>query len=188
MIKSIILSVLLAITIPCAGQDKTISGIKIPGKVLTDNQELLLNGAGVREKYFMDMYVCSLYLTGRTADADKICSADESSVLKIQIVSSLVSTKAMQSAVEEGFGKSTSNKTGPIRNEIDEFIAAFNDPIVKGDVFEIRYSARAGTTIFKNGTKKKNIAGLPFKKAMMGIWLGKEPAQKDLKENLLGKY
>ena len=41
--------------------------------------------------------------------------------------------------------------------------------------------------MYKNGNKKGSIAGLEFKKALFGIWLGDKPADDDLKTGMLGK-
>jgi hypothetical protein len=185
--KNIIHTVIVAASLTAAAQEKEIEGVKFPVKLNVDNNVLALNGAGVREKYFMDMYVCGLYLRTPSSDAGKIVSADEPSAMRLTIVSSLVSTKAMQTAVEEGFEKSTGENTAAIRKEIEAFKNAFADPITKGNMFEIVYVPGTGTTVSKNGVRKATIAGLPFKKAMLGIWLGNEPAQKDLKEAMLGK-
>ena len=185
--KKILIASLFLIAAAISAQDKIVEGVKVPIKGMADGNQLVLNGAGVREKYFMDMYVCGLYLRALTADAEKICSVDEPSAIRIHIVSSLVSTSKMQSAVEEGFQKSTANNTAPLKTEIAAFVKAFSDPITKGDVFELTYSPSVGTTVIKNGNKKANIQGLAFKKAMFGIWLGNQPAQEDLKQAMLGK-
>ena len=39
---------------------------------------------------------------------------------------------------------------------------------------------------FKDGKELGTIKGMEFKKALFGIWLGKKPADDDLKENMLG--
>jgi hypothetical protein len=187
MTRSIISSILMLLLTAVHAQEKTVSGVKVPVRVTVETNTLVLNGAGVREKYFMDMYVGALYLKSTTSDAEKICAADEPMLMRLQIVSSLVSSDAMRSAVEEGFKKSTGNNAAPLTREVKTFTEAFADPIKKGDLFELVYSPAGGTSVIKNGTKKTTIPGVLFKKAMLGIWLGKEPAQKDLKEALLGK-
>ncbi|MEJ2528243.1 MAG: chalcone isomerase family protein, partial [Sulfurovaceae bacterium] len=67
------------------------------------------------------------------------------------------------------------------------FIAVFDEPIVKGDLFELLYIPNQGVSIYKNGLRKQTIKGLAFKKALFGIWLGKESAQESLKKELVGK-
>ncbi len=48
------------------------------------------------------------------------------------------------------------------------------------------YVPEKGVVVFKNGKIQPIIEGLEFKKALYGIWLGEEPADDDLKEDLLG--
>lgn len=183
-----LLTVLLClVTLSFFPQDREVGGVKFPGHIMLDKEALFLNGAGVREKYFMDMYVCGLYLKQRASDAEAIMNADEKMGLRLQIVSSLVSNEVMQKAVREGFDKSTNHNTKAIDKEIEAFITAFSEPIKKNDLFELNYYPGTGCVIFKNGVKKVQIAGLAFKKALFGIWLGPNPAHEDLRNSLLGK-
>jgi hypothetical protein len=168
-------------------QSRDIEGVKIPDKLSLENEALVLNGAGVREKYFLDLYVCALYLRSKSEDPIKIMNADEKMAIRITIVSSFVSNSAMQKAVREGFEKSTNGNTKPLAREIEMIISAFNDPITKGDMYEITYSPAAGCHLFKNGTKKIQIPGLKFKQALFGIWLGSNPAHTELRNELMGK-
>jgi hypothetical protein len=186
--KNIIYTLLLLLSLSTVnGQDKEVSGVKFPGHIMAEKDALFLNGAGIREKYFMDMYVIGLYLKNRSTDQNTIMNADEKMSLRLQIVSSMVSNSVMQKAVREGFEKSTNNNTAPIKNEIEAFISAFSDPITKGDNFELNYYPGVGCVVFKNGVKKTQIAGLAFKKALFGIWLGSNPAHEELRNDLLGK-
>lgn len=59
---------------------------------------LVLNGTGIRVKYFMDMYVGALYMKNKASDAASIILADEAMVIRLQIVSSLVSSDVMKEA------------------------------------------------------------------------------------------
>lgn len=160
----------------------------MPKKVMIGKTILNLNGAGVREKFWMDMYACALYVKKNTSDAGQIINADEHASIKIQIISSLISSKKMVDAVEEGFKKSTNDKTKPIRKQIDMFEAVFSkEEIKEGDIYDIVYVPEKGVVIFKNGKIQPIIEGLDFKIALFGIWLGDKPADDDLKEALLGK-
>lgn len=165
----------------------TLGGVRIDGKLNFEGNSLTLNGAGIREKYFMDMYVGSLYLETKTSDAKTIISANEAMVIKLNIVSGLITSEKMITAVNEGFEKSTGNNTTVLKSKIDKFKSFFKEKITKGDIFAIGYVPNEGVVVFKNGTKKGTIEGLDFKKALFGIWLGNDPADKDLKAGMLGK-
>lgn len=166
---------------------KTIGDVTMPKKVKVGETELELNGAGARVKLFMDMYVAGLYLKTPSKEAQKIIDANEYVAIKLQIVSSLISSDKMVSAVNDGFKNSTNNNTAPIQKEINQFIGAFKDEIKKGDIFDIFYVPNKATLVLKNGKLMAKIEGLDFKKALIGIWLCDKPADKDLKDDLLGK-
>jgi hypothetical protein len=166
---------------------KTIGDVTMPKKVKVGETELELNGAGARVKLFMDMYVAGLYLKTPSKDAQKIIDANEHIAIKLQIVSSLITSDKMISAVNEGFKNSTNGNTASIQKEIDQFIAAFKDEIKKGDIYDIFYVPNKATLVVKNGKLMAKIEGLDFKKALFGIWLCDKPADKNLKDDLLGQ-
>ncbi|SHE28535.1 Chalcone isomerase-like [Psychroflexus salarius] len=162
-----------------------VSGVNLPNTTTFGEYEVKLNGAGVREKFWMDMYVGGLYLTSKTNDADAIINADEAMGIKLHIVSGLISSGKMTDAVEDGFENSTDGNTESIRPKIDQFKSFFADKINKKDVFDITYQPGTGVVVYKNGKESGRIQGLAFKKALFGIWLCDKPADDDLKEAML---
>ena len=188
MKKLILLLIVILVQIATINAQKTVGGVLMPKKQMIGKTVLTLNGAGVREKFFMDMYACALYMNKNTHDANEVINNDDFAAIKIHIISSLITSKKMTDAVEEGFKNSTGGKTKPIRKEIDAFKLVFSkDEIQKEDVYDIIYVPGKGTIIFKNGKIQPIIKGLTFKKALFGIWLCNKPADKNLKEDLLDK-
>lgn len=163
-----------------------ISGVEVPEKIIKESKELNLNGAGVREKFFMDLYVGSLYLLEKEKDPNAIISSDELMALRLNIISDLITSEKMTNATIEGFENATKGNTAAIQAKIDDFLETFKDEIKKGDSFEMVYVPEEGVKIYKNGKQEKTISGLEFKKALFGIWLSDKPAQKSLKEDMLG--
>lgn len=166
---------------------KKIGGIEIPVKVNFNETNLELNGAGIRTKYFMDMYVGGLYLTAKNDNGIIVMNDDKTMTIKLHIVSSLITTKKMVDAVDEGFKKSTKGKQAELKAEIDKFKAVFSPEIKENDVYDFVYIPEKGTVIYKNSKPTITIKGLEFKKALFGIWLCSEPADTDLKAAMLGK-
>lgn len=163
-----------------------ISGITPAKSIEVAGEKLNYNGAGLREKYFLDMYVGTLYLSSLESNAQTIIDKNESMAITLDIVSSLITSEKMISAIEEGFEKSTGGKTEALKEKIKSFKAAFSEEIVKGDHYVIAYIKDVGVEIHKNGKKIKSISGLDFKKALFGIWFCDDPADEDLKEGMLG--
>lgn len=181
-----ILSVIfcLFVTTEVFSQTK-VSGIPINQTLDIKKESLVLNGAGVREKFWMDLYVACLYVPSKSTNAEAIIKADESMEIRLYITSGLISSKKMTDAVEEGFESSTDGNTAVLRSKIDQFKSFFKAEIEKKDMYDIVYTPAQGTNVFKNGIKLGQIEGLKFKQALFGIWLGEEPADDDLKKALL---
>ncbi len=185
--KRIILTLLIACTAIFSQAQTTVSGVKVDGKLTFESKSLILNGAGVREKFFMDLYVGSLYVTKKSSDGNAVMNANESMAIKLNIISGMITSEKMINAINEGFENATNKKTAPLKAKIDKFKGFFKEKINKGDVFIIGYTPEDGVVVYKNGTKKGSIEGLDFKKALFGIWLCNKPADEDLKEGMLGK-
>ncbi len=184
--RKCIFILLLTVSLYTWGQ-MDVGGVKVPYTFKTDETALVINGAGIREKYFMDMYVGTLYLKAKTSDAAKIMNADEAMCIKLQVVSGLITSEKMTKAVDEGFMKSTNRNSTPYATKIKQFKDVFSQKINKGDVFDIVYESAKGVSVFKNGKISTTIPGLDFKKVLFGIWLCNDPADEDLKEKMLGK-
>lgn len=159
----------------------------LPKTLEYGSETLSLNGAGVREKFWMDMYAGGLYLKSKSGNASEIVNKDEAMAIRLHILSKMITSKRMIDAVNEGFENATSGNTSPISAEINKFKGFFKEEINKEDVFDIVYLPNKGSVIYKNGNESGVIKGMDFKKALFGIWLSNDPADDDLKEGMLGK-
>lgn len=186
MKKTLLLLFAMAFIAVAPAQTKA-GGATIPNTVSFEGEKLVLNGVGVREKFWMDMYAGALYLSAKSSNANTIMNADEPMAIKIHIVSKLISSDKMIDAVTEGFENSTKGNVAPLKTEIDKFIGFFRDEISKDDVFDIVYLPSKGVVVYKNGNEQGTIKGKEFKKALFGIWLSNNPADKKLKDGMLGK-
>lgn len=164
-----------------------IGGHKIPDQLAAADKQLMLNGAGLRSKFMINLYVGGLYLAEKSSDANAIIAADKPMALRLLIVSSRITSENMTEATLEGFEHSLGDKQAAMQPKIDQFLAAFKEQIKEGDVFEMLYLPGDGVAVSKNGKNLDTIEGLDFKSALFGIWLGDPPAQKSLKKGMLGK-
>lgn len=165
----------------------TISGVTLPQIQSINDATLTLNGAGLREKLWIDLYVAGLYSESKMSDAKEIVNSKESMNIHIEIVSGLITRENFLEAVNEGFEKSTGGNTAKFSSEIAAFVSSFSDEIVKGDKIDISWNAEKGVIVIKNGKAFPSINGLEFKKALFGIWFGEKPADKKLMKGMLGE-
>jgi len=185
--KQLILLLLTLLIAATTSEAKDIAGIKMPDNLETGKSQLILNGAGVRTKFFLDLYVGGLYLMKKNNDPQEIINAEEPMAIRLHIVSSMITSEKMEKATREGFEKATDGNIQAISAQIERFISVFKEKINENDIFDLMYVADRGVQVYKNNEFKSLLEGLSFKKALFGIWLCDRPAQKSLKEAMLGK-
>ncbi|MBV7316399.1 chalcone isomerase family protein [Shewanella sp. NIFS-20-20] len=167
-------------------QAKEIAGIDLPAQVQVADTQLTLNGAGVRSKFFMDLYVGSLYVMAPANDLSAISSQPQV-MITLDITSSLISADKMKDAINEGFDLATAGNTEALATRITQFMSLFRDTIVPGDKFSLMVTKGEGVSCYKNGQLLATIHGDDFGQALLAIWLGDEPAQDSLKDAMLGE-
>lgn len=162
-----------------------IAGQQFFKSISLGNETLVLNGGGLREKYWFDLYVAALYLKNKNSDGSKIIHQNDEMAIHIKLVSDKVTREKFLETVKEGFAKATAGKAS--KEEIKDFCAFFSDEFKNGDKIHLDYIPNKGLQVKKNGTVKGTIPGLEFKKALFSIWLGSNPPDENLKAGLLGK-
>ena len=163
-----------------------VNAAEAPSSMKYEGTELMLNGQGTRVKFFMKVYETSLYLGSQSSNAEEILNSNEAMAIRLDVTSSMVTTDAMKDALNSGLVKSTGNNTSAISKEIEQLISTFNSDVTDSDFFEFIYMPDTGTNVLKNSTYIDTVPGIAFKKAFFGIWLSKNPIQKNLKKAMLG--
>lgn len=164
-----------------------VEGVDIPETMAAQDMQLRLNGAGIRTKFFFNLYVGALYLKTPRSEGSALVKADEPMAIRLHVLSKLITSEKMEKATREGFVQSTEGNTEKIEDRIESFIAVFKEEeIAKGDVFDLIYLPGQGTLACKNQEVLATVPGLDFKKALFGIWLSDHPVQKSLKQGMLG--
>ncbi|GGB50294.1 chalcone isomerase family protein [Shewanella inventionis] len=175
-----------AVFLPVVAQAKMVAEVNVADEVTFADHSLLLNGAGIRSKFFMDLYVGSLYLPARAQELDAVLELPIA-VIQLTITSSMITSDKMRTAIEEGFDSATDNNIGSIKKDIEHFTQLFADEIVEGDQFTFITQKGKGVTSLKNGRVQGDIAGEAFRQALLKIWLGDNPAQDSLKQDMLAQ-
>jgi len=165
-----------------------VSGVFIDAEINTENGELLvLNGAGLREKYWVDVYVGSLYLPTRSDDVAEILSKPEPWRIQLDFVYKEVARQKLLDSWGEGFEKNQSPETLQLlQSRIADFYRFFDSSAVAKDQFWFDYEPGIGVRVSKNQQTLGVIPGEDFGNALLEIWLGNHPADKSLKKAMLG--
>lgn len=182
-----ILAALALLALLSSVQGKEVAGVSVPEQITTGSgQILVLNGAGIRKKFFFKIYVGALYLPAVAHSADAILRQNQPVAMHMHIVYSEISKKKLVNAWNEGFEKNlTEAQRKALAPRIDRFYDMFN-PAQEGDTIALTYQPGAGTTVQVNGAIQGVIPGEDFMHAWLRTWLGEYPADDDLKDALLG--
>ncbi len=184
--RKIILLLVALISLTNATAQIRVGKAILPYEESRGDVTLKLNGAGMRQLLWIDLYAGGLYLEKRNKDAKAILDANETMSIKLNIVSKFITQNKMINAVRDGFQKATFGNTKALDERIQKFIAFFSEAIVKNDIFDLVYIKDVGVKVYKNEKELGIIEGRDFKYALFKIWLGDEPASDAVKEGMLG--
>jgi len=170
-------------------QTVDLAGVKYETQADVGGQKLQLNGAGIRYKAVFKVYTAGLYMAEKNSNADAVLAAPGAKRIHLVMLREVdgnelgkLFTKGMeQNASREEFGKAIN---GVLR--VAEIFST-RKSLTSGEYFWIDYIPGTGSTVFLNGKPM----GAPIKEpeffsALLRIWLGKSPADDQLKEALLG--
>ncbi len=162
-----------------------IAGVAVPGTVEAGGQSLVLNGAALRKKSIIKVYVAGLYLPARSEDANAILASDAPRELRMQFVRDVGKDK-MCEAWDESLKNNTPDADAQLQGEFKELCGWMQD-LKKGDVMSFTYVPATGTTVEIAGQKKGTITGKSFADALFKSWIGPKPGPGEgFKNDLLG--
>ena len=62
----------------------------MPDNITIENETLILNGLGLREKYWVDVYVAGLYLPQKMSDGNEVIKANIAKRIQVEFIYSSV--------------------------------------------------------------------------------------------------
>jgi len=151
---------------------------------------LQLNGAGVRYKAVFKVYAAGLYLEKKAATTAEVAALRGPKRLSITMLRDIDSAelgKLFSRGMEDNMDKALFSKLIPGVLRMGQIFSE-HKKLMAGDRFTVDWLPGTGTVITVKGVQQ----GEPFKEpeffnALMGIWLGSQPADWKLKDALLGK-
>ncbi|MDX2319815.1 MAG: chalcone isomerase family protein [Moritella sp.] len=162
-----------------------ISGVSVPDSITPQGENLQFNGAGIRSKFFIDLYVGSLFTSEKMNQGNDVINSAEAAAIRLNITSNMITSEKMIKAMKEGFELVTADQNNNLDTKIADFIDTFAEPIKKGDQFTLLSVPGEGLINYKNGEFMSITPGEDFRKAVLAIWLGDKPTDKSLKKDML---
>lgn len=183
-------SLLGALALAPTVQAVEVAGVKLDDSVRVANQELKLNGAGVRFKVVFKVYAAGLYLAEKKSTVADVLAAPGAKRVTLVMMRDLSNEELGQSFMAGIKKNSTLAERTKIVTQMMQFGEMFATvpELKKGDVIGVDWIPGAGTVSTHNGKKiSEPLPDVAFYNALLKIWLGDNPADAQLKLNLLGE-
>ncbi|MBZ4643042.1 MAG: hypothetical protein PWQ25_1605 [Deferribacteres bacterium] len=179
--KRIFMLMVVMLLLPLSIFAVVVEDVNIPDNYVLNGKELVLNGYGLRKKFFIKVYIGALYLEKKSQSPAEIYDMD-SKVIKMHFLYKKVDSSKMKEAFEDGF------KNNGVSNmeRFKQFIDVFNFDVMKGDEIDLVLSGDT-VMVVKNSSKLAEFTDKELVNAVMKVYIGEKPADSGLKDGMLSK-
>jgi len=175
--------VLLLLALATPGVAREVAGVALPDTAVAEGKTLVLNGAGLRTRFFFKVYVIGLYLERPATDAAAILGSDSTRRAELHILRSLTGDE-IASAIRAGFEQNAGAALPRLQDRLKRLESMF-PAVDAGDTIALTYVPGRGTEVVAKRQPKGVIEGKDFADALFAVWLGEKPVDPDLKKALL---
>lgn len=166
-----------------------VNGVKLDDTVRVANQELKLNGAGVRTRAIFKVYVGALYLPEKKKTVQDILALNGARRVRLVLLREISSEDFGQAFMDGMNANSDKAEKAKFVNQtvkMGEIFASI--PSLKaGDAINIDWIPGSGMHVLVNDKRIGDVLpDLAFYNAFLRIWLGDKPADNNVKQAWLG--
>jgi hypothetical protein len=179
-----LLAALLAVPTVHAAE---VAGVRIDDRLSVGDQELVLNGAGLRSKLFVKVYVGALYVAQKSTAAAPIIDSSAPRRIVLRLLRD-VDADTLYGALHDGLKDNNSvPELAALQPQVDQFAAIMRrlGTTRNGDSIALDFAAD-GVAVAHNGEARGKVVGISFARALLRVWLGEKPVDAALKKALLG--
>lgn len=165
-----------------------VAGIQVDEKVRVGASDLLLNGAGLRSKLFVKVYVAALYAPQRAATPAALLDSPAPRRMTLRLMRD-IGADTLHAALEEGLqANNTPAELEAVKVQAEQFAGLMRaiGKVKEGDTVLLDFNSD-GVAVGLNGEARGNVAGSAFARALLKVWLGEKPVDTALKKALLGQ-
>lgn len=183
--RRVVLLICILLAAPAAWAGK-LAGVAMPDSIVVDGKSLVLNGMGIRKAtiFHVKVYVAGLYLETKSRSAEDIIRSEQVKRLDLVLVRD-VDRDDIVDVWRKGF-KNNGADMAKLKARFDQLVSWMSD-LKERDSLTFLYQPGRGLTVVLRGQTKGTIAGADFAAAILSVWFGRDPADDDLKDALLGK-
>jgi len=179
--RPITLAILFLYALPLPAKER--EGVTSQATIRAGGQELHLMGMGLRKKLWFKVYIASFYLQSPTEDAAQAVSSDQVKRVEMHMLRDLERGKIVE-AVQAGFERNSGPQMPQLQTRLDQFLKAIPD-LRAGERITITYIPGQGTVVKAAASDEITVAGKDFADALFSVWLGPQPVDDELKNEML---
>ncbi len=165
-----------------------VGGVNFAPEIDVQGSKLQLNGAGLRYKAVFKVYAAGLYLTRKASSLEEVIKAPgpkRMSITMLRDIDAAELGKLFSRGMEDNMDRAAFAQLIPGIMRMSQIFTDYKK-LNAGESFTMDWIPGQGLIISVKGKQQ----GEPFKEpeffqAMMGIWLGRSPADWKLKNELL---
>lgn len=185
MKRSVAIFILALLAVPTHARD--IDGAVVPEtRTLADSATpLVLNGAGLRTRYLVKVYIVALYTPQHMTTAEQVLDSREPRVIAITMRRDTDSEKIASAFLSSIIRNHTPAELKTLQDRNRQFELMMPE-LKRNDVLRLEFPPNGETRVVRNDQLLGTLAGADFQRALLKIWLGSVPVDAGLKRALLG--
>jgi len=161
-----------------------VAGVNVAPTVSAREKTLTLNGAGIRKKLFVKVYVGSLYTERKVTTPAQLLADPGEKLIRMSFVYKKVEKEKIVEAFAEGLAN---NSTGVASSaEAKAFLSWFTADFVAGDTVDISLFPDGTVSASHNRKALGTVRSPALVQGVLLIWFGEKPADGGLKKGMLG--
>lgn len=164
-----------------------VAGVKVDERLMVGNDELVLNGAGLRSRLFIKVYVGALHVAQKSDSPAALVDSAAPRRMTLRLLRD-IDADTLYAALRDGLkDNSSAAELTAINPQVEQFAELMRriGNARSGDSIALDFSGE-GVAVSHNGEPRGKVAGAPFAKALLLVWLGDKPVDASLKKALLG--
>jgi hypothetical protein len=177
----------IAVGAPAASAAE-LSGVHFDDALRLGGSDLRLNGVGLRSVFILKAYVAGLYVPQVSRDAADLIAQQGPRRFEMRMLIEMSAARLLKAFNEGLQGNLPEAQFAALKPQIDQLAATLHalGTARKGDVVDIDLVDGATQLSLNGQPKGEPIPGEEFYAALLRVFLGPRPADKDLKKGLLG--
>jgi len=178
---------ILLIGAACA-QARTLADVNLPEEVALpgDGSRLVLNGAGVVRRLFVDVLVSALYLPRRQQNAGELIELPSPARVQFHVLYTEIEARDLERAWLDALADSTSSEELKRLATVAQELVDLIPDLRRGDVLAVDLLPGIGARLYLNEDLLGEVAGDEVSRALLVAWIGESPVDDGVKRAMLG--